>query len=136
MSDCDWYAGSFMGVSTTQGDGRVTYRAPTPYVHVDRVIEDVRAAATEHGYAIAVHGSLRDGRDIDLIAVPWTPRAHAYSTLVKAIARIPYLNRPSGDKDTVKPHGRLAATFLIKHRKHGCPRYVDLSVTPRKGTGA
>jgi hypothetical protein len=102
------------------------------YVRAGKVIDDVRAVAREHGYAIAVHGSLRRERDIDLLAAPWTKGAHAYSTLVRAIGRLPYLERPSRDVDTERPHGRLAAVFLIKFRGKDCPAYVDLSVMPRR----
>lgn len=101
------------------------------YVRTGKVIDDIRAVAREHGYAIGVHGSLRRTRDIDLIAAPWTEEAHAYSTLVRAVSRIPYLSRPSTDDDTRKPHGRLGAVFMIKFRAADCPVYVDLSVMPR-----
>lgn len=101
------------------------------YVRAGKVIDDVRAIAREHGYAIGVHGSLRAERDIDLIAVPWTKDAHAYRTLVRAITKLPYLYRSKRDPDTPKPHGRLAAAFIIQHRARGCPAYVDLSVMPR-----
>ena len=104
----------------------------TPYVTTDRVVEDVRTVAHQLGYAIAVHGSLRPDRDIDLIAAPWTDEARSYRRLVKEIARIPYLWRPTSDDDTQKPHGRLGAVFHIRDRKVGCPVYVDLSVMPRR----
>lgn len=100
-------------------------------VRAGRVIDDIRAIAREHGYAIGVHGSMRSQRDIDLIAAPWTKDAHAYSTLVRAVGRIPYLDRPKHDIDTRRPHGRLAALFLIRNRHATCPRWVDLSVMPR-----
>lgn len=99
------------------------------YVRAGKVIDDIRAIAREHGYAIAVHGSLRETRDIDLLAAPWIKTAHAQSTLVRAIAKLPYLKH---NRDWVgKPHGREGSTFVILHRAKGCPRYVDLSVMPR-----
>lgn len=101
------------------------------YVRTGKVIDDIRAIAREHGYAIAVHGSLREERDIDLIAAPWTDKAHAYSTLIRAVGKLEYLDRPARDDNTAKPHGRIAAVFMIGHRAKGCPRYVDFSVMPR-----
>lgn len=99
------------------------------YVRTGKVIDDVRAVAREHGYAIGVHGSLRSTRDVDLIAVPWAKNAHAASTLVRAIAKLPYLKHNRDWEG--KPHGREGSTFWILHRAQGCPRYVDLSVMPR-----
>lgn len=104
------------------------------FARTGTVIDGIRAVARQHGYAIAVHGSLREERDIDLVAIPWTENAHAYSTLVRAIGKIEYLSRPKRDVDTAKPHGRLAAVFTITHRAKGCPRYVDLSVLPRRSS--
>jgi hypothetical protein len=110
------------------------------YVRTGKVIDDVRAVARDHGYAVAVHGSLRAERDIDLIAAPWVKSAHAASTLVRAIAELPYLERkkrdPAGDPrgrvfPVAKPHGRLGWIFHVTHRARGCPAYVDLSVMPR-----
>lgn len=110
------------------------------YVRTGTVIDDVRAIAREHGYAIAVHGSLRSTRDIDLIAAPWVTGAHAPSTLARAIAELPYLIKRRDDVagdprqrkwPVKKAHGRLGWVFLIKHRARGCPFYVDLSVMPR-----
>lgn len=96
------------------------------------MIDDIRAIAREHGYAIAVHGSLRRERDIDLLAVPWIKEAHAPRTLMRAINELAYLSRvKEHDKDKPKPHGRLGFVWLIKFRGKDCPAYVDLSVMPR-----
>lgn len=101
------------------------------YVRAGKVIDDVRAIAREHGYCIAVHGSMRPQRDIDLLAVPWTKNAHAFSTLVRAIKKLPYLHYSPREKVTAKPHGRLATAFVIRYRHGTCPAYIDLSVMPR-----
>lgn len=110
-------------------------RSKPTYVRTGTVIDRVREVAREHGYAVAVHGSLREERDIDLVAIPWVPWAHAYSTLVRAVGEIEFLDRPARDEDTRRAHGRVAAIFLIRHRAAGCPRYVDLSVVPRRARG-
>lgn len=104
------------------------------YVRAGNVIDDVRAIARDHGYAIAVHGSMRQQRDIDLVAIPWVKRAHAPTTLVRAIAKLPYLERPRGRPGELeaKPHGRLGVVLMIMRRHGTCPRYVDLSITPRR----
>ena len=102
------------------------------YVRTGKVIDDIREIARHHGYAVAVHGSLRRERDIDLMAVPWIRDAHAASTLMRAINKLPYLSRvKEHDLDPPKPYGRLGYVWLIRHRGKDCPAYVDLSVMPR-----
>ena len=102
------------------------------YVRAGTVIDDIRRLAREHGYGVAVHGSLREESDIDLLAAPWIEKAHSPRTLMLAINRLPYLWRvKEHDHDPPKPHGRLGFVWLIKFRAKGCPRYVDLSVMPR-----
>lgn len=102
------------------------------YMRTGTVIDDIRAIARDHGYAIGVHGSLRAERDIDLIAAPWLVNAHAPRTLMRAINKLPYLSRvKKHDHDAPKPHGRLGYVWIIELRAQGCPQYVDLSVMPR-----
>lgn len=98
-------------------------------VHCGTVIDDIRKIAREHGYAIAVHGSLI--RDIDLIAVPWSKNAHSALTLRYAIRKLYYILDYRDQSDGGKPHGRKAWLFHISHRAQGCPQHVDLSVMPR-----
>lgn len=103
-----------------------------PYVRCGKVIDDVRAIAREHGYAVAVHGSLRTERDIDLIAAPWVKDAHAPRTLMRAVNKLPYLKRVvEHDQDPPKPHGRLGYVWIITARARDCPVFVDMSVMPR-----
>jgi len=92
--------------------------------------------AAQHGYALAVHGSMT--RDLDLIAVPWTEEATDALTLVKAlkdaIGGITHHSEmdhyyPTCDP-TEKPHGRLAYSLHFTNR--GCEgAYIDVSVMPR-----
>lgn len=101
------------------------------YVRSGKVIDDIRAIGREHGYAVAVHGSLRPERDIDLIAAAWVKEAHAPRTLMRAINKLPYLSRVKAhDNDPPNPHGRLGFVWIIRYRRADCPRYVDLSVLP------
>ncbi len=103
------------------------------YVRCGTVIDAIRSIGREHGYAVAVHGSLRAERDIDLIAAPWVKGAKAPRTLMRAINRLPYLSRVKAhDLDPPKPHGRIGLVWLIKFRAKDCPAYVDLSVMPRE----
>lgn len=112
---------------------------PIP-LHAGTVIDDIRRIAREHGYAIAVHGSMRPESDIDLLAAPWVKNAKAPRTLMRAVNRLSYLYRVTAhDHDPPKPHGRVGYVWLIGQpfaddgRRHGsCPRYVDLSVMPRQ----
>jgi len=105
------------------------------YPDTARVISDFRRVAKLHGYALAVHGSLWPQRDIDLIAVPWTKKAHARPTLLRALEKeLDYVYRSSKDERDprgFKPHGRRAHVFNLRRRLDGTPYYVDLSVMPR-----
>lgn len=107
-------------------------RAKPRYVRSGNVIDEVRAVAYKHGYAVAVHGSMRRERDIDLVAVPWVKGAHSPRTLMYAIDKLIYLDRvKKHDLTQNKPHGRLGYIWLIRFRAADCPAYVDLSIMPR-----
>lgn len=96
--------------------------------------------ARKCGYALAVHGSL--GRDLDLVAIPWTEEAESAESLILAmlaafgwnrahldpetIGQDGQVVRPSGHVPTKKPHGRVAWSI---HFDLGL--YLDVSVMPR-----
>lgn len=67
--------------------------------------------ARDHGYALAVHGSL--ARDFDIVAIPWreymspSPHGQVVADIVKRFA-IRTIGAP-----TAKPHGRIAYTLSI-----------------------
>lgn len=101
----------------------------------ERHIGPMREAARAHGYALAVHGSLR--RDIDLIAAPWWPDASEPDVLIAALVaacggwmktdpnrtdRNNYLHH----SPEPKPHGRLGYQ-IIPGDGH---TYFDVSVLP------
>jgi hypothetical protein len=88
------------------------------------ILSDVRAAARECGYALAVHGSER--RDFDLIAVPWVPDAKSEAELVKAVWIAACGHHHSSVQPSVRPHGRRSYVMHI-----GTKAYIDLSVMPR-----
>lgn len=113
------------------------YTAPISYGIIDpdyaRVFTIARCIAWSEGYALAMHGSFT--RDLDLIAIPWTEQATDAEHLVKRVAlALDDLNLlvkdTSGKTASKKPHGRLAWTLTFK--AFGDPRFVDLSVMPRK----
>lgn len=70
---------------------------------------DLARIAREHGYALAVHGSLQ--RDFDIIAIPWAEVVSTHEALIEAITREMAL-RLVGEKEE-RPHGRMAYTLSI-----------------------
>lgn len=84
--------------------------------------------AQEHGYALAVHGSL--ARDFDLIAVPWVEKASPPETLAGAIRDACGGFYDEGEDYPVdKPHGRQAWVINL-----GGGPYIDLSIMPPRET--
>lgn len=98
--------------------------------------------AREHGYALAIHGSVT--RDLDLIAVPWRAQTSTPKTLIDALtshiggclypdllrrSHVPeehikqILERPENHQPEIKLHGRLAWNIYLDA---GCK--VDVSV--------
>ena len=106
---------------------------------LERLIGAVRKAAYGCGYCIAEHGSM--GRDIDLVAIPWTDEAQYPATLVADVTEAvravngeafvyndgecPY--RYDRKNPEPKPHGRLAWAIYLQD---GRGSYIDLSVMP------
>lgn len=76
----------------------------------------------KHGYALAVHGSLR--KDLDLIAVPWAEKVSLPDEIFQEISE-KYVFRIIGEP-TRKPHGRVAYWFSIGFGE--CA--IDLSFFP------
>lgn len=94
----------------------------------------LREVARQHGYALAVHGSLE--RDIDLIAIPWRDNATSVESLIeqffavaKAVLGYVHWSGVASDgprpEPTRKPHGRLAWSIIC-----GGGPYLDISVMP------
>jgi len=91
------------------------------------------ARAHECGYALALHGTL--GRDLDLVAIPWTNEATSPEDLVARILDVMEgsaftMERADGHAEdkSEKPHGRRC---FVLHLKSWTGAYVDLSVMPR-----
>lgn len=82
--------------------------------------------AIEHGYALAIHGSVQ--RDFDLICVPWTESPSSPSDVVSAIVNgidVQEVGAPA-----VKLHGRISYTIAIHHFGVSTT-WIDLSFMPR-----
>jgi len=101
----------------------------------------VRAAAKTCGYSVGSHGSRL--RDLDLIAVPWTPKATSAEDLAVAIGKAiaeadlpgkndlpqnykggPMPNGMVSPPNHNSPHGRVSYSIFL------AGSYIDLSVMP------
>jgi hypothetical protein len=91
--------------------------------------------AREHGYALAVHGSM--ATDIDLVACPWTEDATDPELLAEAIRDAIdgfFTHTPTTGE---KPHGRrvwsiVPSAWIGKHNGLKWQPWLDLSVMPRQ----
>lgn len=97
------------------------------YVGLFPILSEV---AREHGYALAVHGSV--ARDFDLIAIPWITPVSTPEVLIRAIAaRMSYTMSTSITIDRLfsppyteeKPHGRISWAIPLD-----CGAFLDVSV--------
>jgi len=104
------------------------------YVGLFPILSEV---AQEHGYALAVHGSV--SRDFDLVAIPWVEGAQNAETLIRAIA-----HRMSCTMNTAISVDRLFESPYCKEKVHGrkswaipldCGSFLDISVMPRFASG-
>lgn len=80
--------------------------------------------AREHGYALAVHGTM--GRDFDLICIPWIEAPQSPASVVNAMTTkfsLKQIGEPS-----IREHGRLVYTLSLAFGE--C--FLDLSFTPQE----
>ena len=92
--------------------------------------------ARSHGYSLAIHGTL--GRDLDLIATPWTDEATDALTLITSLKAATATVTHTAECDhyfkdhhpSIKPHGRLAYSLHLTDNGAEGP-YIDVSVMPR-----
>jgi len=97
------------------------------------ILPKLQTVAREHGYALAVHGSMM--RDLDLIAAPWTEEATDDETLARALCAAVggkiYGAMHDGKTDKVdfnpvqRPHGRKCWVIHL-----GGGPYLDVAVMP------
>lgn len=78
--------------------------------------------ARDHGYALAVHGSM--ARDFDVVCIPWTDQPADPETVVKAMCDT-FAIRQIGAPDT-RQHGRRVYTLSVEFGD--C--FLDLSFMP------
>jgi len=112
----------------------MTYRSPEEARRQEahKVVSRIRDVAKSLGWAVGIHGSLV--RDIDLIAVPWTPEAVSLQAFLKGIQEgVGY--SPMCDLTPNKPHGRRAqlmadpkATYERTPKGTWTPACIDLSL--------
>jgi len=88
----------------------------------------LKGIARKHGYALAVHGTLR--KDLDLIAVAWIPKAKGPLQMLWEMTKyigVNYTKKALIAHSGKKPHGRVAYTIVT-----GGGGYIDISVIPPK----
>ncbi len=94
--------------------------------------------AQDHGYCLAIHGSLH--RDFDLVAIPWVEEASDAITLIRAIREatktVTHWDGSNDETDfancdpKAKPHGRVAYSLHVTDKgMYG--GYLDISVMPK-----
>lgn len=103
------------------------------------LIPRLREVAREHGYALALHGTMN--RDCDLALIPWVETASDVMTLVKALREAsggffknPTCDEVWSDEQLLKeasgmPMGRISFAIHFAHDGGNGP-YLDISVTP------
>ena len=87
---------------------------------------ELATIARQHGYALAVHGSL--ARDMDLICVPWVEHPSEPEVVVAQIEATFSIKRIG--TPTMMLHGREAWTIGIAFGE--C--FIDLSFMPRQAS--
>ena len=79
----------------------------------------------EHGYALAIHGSV--AADFDLIAVPWVEHAANPDHVIEAVVKKFAIEMPENHRPVPKPHNRVA--YKVHLSFADCA--LDISFTPR-----
>jgi hypothetical protein len=88
---------------------------------------ELRLIARGHGYALAIHGSMK--RDLDLVAIPWITKCSSATMLADAF-QIYIGNVNNYEEKGAKPHGRATFIFHLDEKNYGDGAYIDLSVIP------
>ncbi len=78
------------------------------------IYEDLKRAAKECGWALALHGSLNN--DMDLMAMPWVEDAKSIEVLIESISDL-FVNSPFKEGHIkayrAKPNNRVVYTISI-----------------------
>lgn len=88
--------------------------------------DDIRSAAWECGWAVALHGSL--ARDMDIMAMKWVEDCTDAQTMIDTIIKRCFADNILAERFTkciknVKPHGRVCYTIPIWG-----DHYLDISL--------
>ena len=102
--------------------GETKKPAPSKAPYYCALYPELARIAREHGYALAVHGSLQ--RDFDLIAIPWVDRPSDPEVVIAAFLEAYTLKRVGGLES--KPHGRLVQTLALSWGES----FIDLCFMP------
>ena len=94
-------------------------------VYCAALYPDLCEICREHGYALAVHGSM--ARDFDLIAIPWADDVSGNAVVVADM--IKRLDVHLVGEMENKAHGRVAYTISVGFGECAC----DLSFMPWTG---
>jgi len=90
------------------------------------VWDDLRNAAMDCGWALALHGSLKS--DMDIMAMPWIEDAKPAEEMIKALADC-FTGNIFAERQELpfvgKPHGRIVYTISI-----WSDFYLDISIMP------
>jgi len=91
-------------------------------VYAAALYPDMAEIFVKHGYALAVHGSLR--RDFDLIAVPWVKSPSDPDVVLAEITKTFFIRQVDGG--SMRDHGRKAYSISVGFGE--CA--IDLSFFP------
>jgi len=117
-----------IGEHPKPGQGGPTWR-PVTYVHFYTILVPV---AREHGYALALHGTVQ--RDLDMIAVPWVEKPSTHQELLEAFCDelgIKAVFRIKDHHRSFKLHGRVAYNIVVMDGA-----WLDISIMPTVDDGA
>lgn len=91
-----------------------------------RILPGIKKIAREHGYAVAIHGSMK--RDFDLLIVPWTEDITPFEEFLEILRR--HLGKGARlpkDNDHKKPHGRTSYILILPFHKYIHGAYLDIA---------
>lgn len=89
------------------------------------IYADIAEVFRNHGYALAIHGSL--ARDFDLVAIPWTEQPFAPDVVVSVLEQTFAMRRVG--EPARKLHGRLVYSVVFSFGD----AFLDLSFMPIVG---
>ena len=107
-------------MTKTKEEVKTNHRSP----FYAMMLPELTKVALDHGYALAIHGSMMS--DLDMIAVPWIQNADAVEVLANAMYERVGRTIWQDDQNmqpTYFPHGRVTYAICIMGDV-----YIDLSI--------